>query len=112
MPDGSAPEAYATSVSGGVPVAIWRAGDSFVIQRIIPANTQGEPACPDGEVPGPAEDCLEVGGIVVRGQPALLAPAGDDGTQWLLAWTSGGCRYETSFGPLERPEAEAYAAGY
>jgi hypothetical protein len=112
MPDGSEPESYATSVSGGAPVAIWRVGDSFVIQRIVSATASGEPACPEGELPGPAEDCLEIGAIQVRGEPALLASVGDDATRWLLAWSSGGCRYETSFGPLGREEAEAFAAGY
>ena len=112
LPDGSEPGQYSVSLDGAARVAIWRSGDALVVQRILSTSASGEPACPDGELPGPAEDCLEVGGIEVRGQPALLAPVGDDGTTWLLAWSTGGCRYETGFGRIERAEAEAYAAGY
>jgi hypothetical protein len=112
MPDGSEPGAAAASISGGAPVAIWRSADSFVIQRIVSTTASGEPACPDGALPGPDTECLDTGDAEVRGQQAVLANFGDDPTQWFLAWSSGGCRYETAFGPLSSDEAEAYAAGY
>ncbi len=110
MPNGSETKTAARSASGAANVMVWRSGESYVIQRIFLVGASGEPECPPGHLAG-ATDCLVADDLQVRGQPAILE-AGSGNEQWLVAWVEAGCTYETVFGPLARPEAEAYAAGY
>jgi hypothetical protein len=112
MPDGTQPGQYAASMSGEARVALWRSGETFVLQRILAQTASSYQSCPTTEVPTP-EGCNPVGDVAVRGAPAALLAAGrDDDTQWLLAWAAGGCYYETAVGPMTRDEAEAYAADF
>ncbi len=111
MPNGSETRTAARSVDGAATVMVWRSGDSYVIQRIFLANASGVAECPPGQLAGISE-CLVPDDLQVRGQPAILEAGSREETQWLMAWAEGGCGYETVFGPLDRAEAEAYAAGY
>jgi hypothetical protein len=112
LPGGADPGPGATSLDGDVPVAIWRSVDAFVVQRILDTDRADEPECPPGEIAGPG-GCFPVDDLQVRGSPAVLVAVGDQAeTEWILSWASGGCRYETIFGPLSHEEAQAYAAGY
>jgi hypothetical protein len=112
LPGGGDPGPGSTSLDGDVPVAVWRSGDAVVVQRIIATTRADEPECPPGEIAGPG-GCFPVDDLRVRGSPAALVAVGDQAeTEWILSWTSGGCRYETTFGPLSHDEARAYAVGY